>query len=128
MAFIYTNPNPKKKHTGDCSVRAVSIALGIDWDHAYDLLYKYVKSMGDMENATVVINKLLTNNGFVRKSIPDTCPSCYTIWDFCEDHPAGTYVLSTGSPKSTPAASSVMKFASATGGQYLSTESVWKRS
>ena len=97
MAFIYTNPNPKKKHTGDCSVRAVSIALGIDWDHAYDLLYKYGKSMKDMENATVVINKLLTNNGFVRKSIPDTCPSCYTIWDFCEDHPAGTYVLSTGS-------------------------------
>ena len=28
--------------------------------------------------------------------IPNTCPDCYTIADFCNDHPYGTYILATG--------------------------------
>ncbi len=36
--FTYTNPNPEGKHTIDCTVRAISIAFGISWYDAYDLL------------------------------------------------------------------------------------------
>ena len=39
----------------------------------------------------------LRNNGFSRHVIPNTCPDCYTVIDFCRDHPYGTFVLGTGS-------------------------------
>mgnify|MGYP007038282472 FL=1 len=35
--------------------------------------------------------------GYTMKPIPDTCPDCYTVREFCKDHPMGTYVLGTGS-------------------------------
>ena len=34
--------------------------------------------------------------GFYRKTIPNTCPACYTAEDFCIDNPRGTYVLGFG--------------------------------
>ena len=50
-----------------------------------------------MPNADSVWSKVLKDFGFKRRSIPDTCPACYTIREFCEDHPEGTYILGTGS-------------------------------
>ena len=38
----------------------------------------------------------LRQEGFSRKTLPDTCPDCYNALDFCEDHPKGTYVLGFG--------------------------------
>ena len=38
----------------------------------------------------------LIDNGFVRKVIPDTCPNCYTVADFCYDNPDGEYILAMG--------------------------------
>ena len=29
--------------------------------------------------------------------MPNMCPPCYTVKDFCKDHPVGTYILATGS-------------------------------
>lgn len=97
MAFIYTNPNPKGRIVGDCTVRALAVALDKSWDKIYDLQYEYGKQIKDMENATHINSEILKDNGFSRHIIPDTCPSCYTIWEFCEDHPEGIYVLGTGS-------------------------------
>ena len=34
--------------------------------------------------------------GFYRMAIPSKCPDCYTVDDFCRDHPYGTYVLGLG--------------------------------
>ena len=34
--------------------------------------------------------------GFTRHALPDTCPICYTVADFCRDHPRGVYVLGIG--------------------------------
>jgi hypothetical protein len=39
---------------------------------------------------------VLRQHGFVRKSLPDECPDCYTAEDFCKDHPKGIYVLGFG--------------------------------
>ena len=36
-----------------------------------------------------------------RRTIPDDCPDCYTIEDFCKDHPKGTFVIGTGSHLAT---------------------------
>ena len=51
---------------------------------------------GHVTRGKDVIN-ILKDFGFKRRSIPDTCPACYTIREFCEDHPVGTYILGTGS-------------------------------
>ena len=39
----------------------------------------------------------LKGKGFRRFILPDTCPDCYTVKDFCLDYPYGTYLLATGS-------------------------------
>ena len=97
MAYIYTNPNPYGYNTGDCVVRAMAIANGLDWDTAYTILSDYGYMMKKMPNTDSVWSKVLKDFGFKRRSIPDTCPACYTIREFCEDHPEGIYILGTGS-------------------------------
>ena len=38
----------------------------------------------------------LSSMGFKHNLLPDTCPMCYTVEDFCSEHPTGTYLLGTG--------------------------------
>lgn len=90
------NPNPTGRHVGDCSVRAVSAALGIDWEQAYNLITDAGFSMGDMPSSDSVWGAVLRQHGFYRKAVPNSCPDCYTAQDFSEDHPHGTYVLGFG--------------------------------
>lgn len=97
MAYRHTNPNPKGMLTGDCVVRAIAIANGIGWDLAYDILTDYGFRMKNMPNADSVWGAVLKDFGFTRRSIPDACPDCYTIKDFCAEHPKGIYILGTGS-------------------------------
>lgn len=94
--FIKYNPNPKKKRTGDCAVRAIAKALDTDWETAYTLLCFAGYTAADLPNAVPVYGALLRQNGFKREAIPNTCPDCYTINDFCRDHPNGRFVVVTG--------------------------------
>ena len=96
MAFIFYNNNPTGRRVGDCAVRAVSKALKIDWETAYLMIMTNGYGMGDMPSSDSVWGSVLRQNGFYRKAIPDTCPDCYTVRDFCVDHPHGTYVLGFG--------------------------------
>lgn len=92
----YFNNNPLGRNVGDCAVRAVSAALGIDWEQAYSMLASNGYLMGDLPQANSVIAATLRKNGFYKATIPDTCPDCYTAEMFCEDHPKGVYVLGFG--------------------------------
>lgn len=92
----YYNPNPVGRKTGDCSVRAVSAALGVDWDTAFDMIADMAKGMGDMPSNDAAWGAVLRRHGFVKRVLPDTCPDCYTAEDFCKDHPRGVYVLAFG--------------------------------
>lgn len=94
--YIPFNPNPMNKKTNDCVIRAVSKALDMPWEKTYMLLCLKGLEMYDWGNANEVWGSLLRDNGFVRESIPNTCPDCYTVEDFCRDNPSGTYVLGTG--------------------------------
>ena len=94
--FNYWNPSPTGSRVGDCSVRAVSKALDVDWESAYTMLALKGFEMGDMPNANAVINALLKSKGFERHTIPNTCPDCYTIGNFADENSSGTYVLGTG--------------------------------
>lgn len=87
--------NPVARRVGDCSVRAVSLALDISWEDAYALLAAAGYAMGDMPSSNEVITAVLRQHGFYRKAVKDDCPDCYTVADFCEENPHGTFVLFT---------------------------------
>ena len=94
--WIYTNSNPCGRNVGDCSVRAVSVALNVDWETAYAMIAKAGYQMADLPSSDAVWGAVLRKNGFYRKAIPDTCPDCYTADDFCRDNPKGVFVLGFG--------------------------------
>ena len=94
--YIYYNPNPKGLSVGDCTIRAISCALDLSWKRTYLYLVLQGLQMCDMPSANRVWGQFLKNNGFVKHQIPDTCPECYTIKDFCYDNPNGTFVVGTG--------------------------------
>lgn len=94
--WIKFENNPCGKRVGDCVVRAISKALDTTWEDAYMLLCVQGFMLGDLPSANKVWSALLKSKGFKRHTIED-CPDCYTIYDFCQDHPKGIYVLGTGS-------------------------------
>lgn len=90
------NNNPTGRTVGDCAVRAVSVALGVDWEQAYDLITDAGYAMGDMPSSDSVWGAVLRQHGFYRSAIPNSCPDCYTAEDFARDNPRGTFVLGFG--------------------------------
>lgn len=94
--WIEYNPNPCGRSVGDCAVRAIARALGMDWESAYMLITRTGLDMCDMPSSDSVWGAVLRENGFYRKSIPNSFPVCYTANDFCKDHDFGTYVLGFG--------------------------------
>lgn len=94
--YRYYNPNPDGKNVGDCVVRAIAAAFQLDWDTAYMDVTAQGLVIHNMPSANEVWGAYLTRKGFTREVIPNTCPNCYTLIDFCIDHPKGLYVVSTG--------------------------------
>lgn len=94
--WIKHNPNPAGRNVGDCSVRAISVALSVSWETAFAMLVGYAYLMADMPSSNEVWGAVLRRHGFIRESIPNTCPDCYTAGDFCAEHPKGIYVLGFG--------------------------------
>lgn len=94
--WIKYNPNPAGRSVGDCSVRAIAKALGLDWETAYALIASNGFLMGDMPSSDGVWGSVLRQNGFKRYAVSSDCPYCYTATDFCREHPSGVYVLGFG--------------------------------
>ena len=95
MPFVYYNPNPMGKYTIDCTIRAISKVMDMDWDTAF----MKIAIQGFTDKSMMVDDKVwgqyLRNNGFRIRPLPDTCPNCYTVRDFANDHPKGRYLLKT---------------------------------
>lgn len=95
MSYEYYNPNPRgRRSVGDCTVRALSKALGQTWEETYVGLCLEGFSRGDLPNADSVWGPYLKAHGFSRHWIPDDCPDCMTVERFAEENPQGTFVLS----------------------------------
>lgn len=93
MAWIEYNPNPAGIRASDCTVRAITIATDEDWNTAYCGITMEGLMMKDMPSSNKVWGSYLRKKGFRRKMIPDTCPDCYTLKQFCEDHPEGMFIV-----------------------------------
>ena len=94
--YRYFNPNPCGRAVGDCAVRALSAALGLDWEGAFDILAEFARNMCDMPSSDQVWGAVLRANGFYRSALPTSCPNCYTVEDFCQEHSTGIFVLGFG--------------------------------
>lgn len=94
--FIEFNPNPQQKRVGDCVIRAICKATGMDWEQTYLQVCLQGLKMADMPSSNPVWATYLKSKGFRQYPIPDTCPECYTIEDFCRENPQGTYIVGTG--------------------------------
>lgn len=94
--YVYFNPNPKMNHIGDCVVRAISKLTGRDWEDTFVELCVQALEMCDMPSSNAVWGAFLYKKGYRREVIPNTCPDCYTVRDFCAEHPQGEYLLATG--------------------------------
>jgi len=97
MSYVNYNNNPYKRTVGDCVIRAISVAERRSWDDIYWDLAKKGFEMADLPSSNTVWSEYLTDVGYKRKILPDTCNGCYVIRDFAKDHPKGTYIIGTGS-------------------------------
>jgi hypothetical protein len=70
--------------------------LDTDWETAHVLLDYASYMMGDISNSNAVMAAVLRQHGFYREAIPNTCPDCYSVREFVEEHPNGVFVLGTG--------------------------------
>ena len=94
--FYYYNPNPNNRFHEDCVVRAISKLENREWDSVYlDLCFQGYKET-DMPSVNRVWNKFLIRLGYSKHVIPNTCPDCYTVQNFCSEHKQGKFLLATG--------------------------------
>lgn len=85
-----------KNLVGDCVIRGISILTDKSWEYTYMEIVVQGYDMYDMPSSNEVWSSYLKSQGYNKKIIPNTCPNCYTIKDFCEDNPHGRYLLATG--------------------------------
>ena len=95
MAFVEYNPHPDNKRIDDCTIRALTKVFNKDWEQIYIELAFQGYLMRLMPDSKSAWGAYLFNRGFTQEIVPNTCPDCYTVSQFCEDYPQGTYVLAT---------------------------------
>lgn len=96
--YIHYNPNPMGKDVGDCVVRALCKVLGIDdWRSIFLKICIKGYEFYDMPSSNSIWELVLFDYGFKPALLPNTCPRCYTLKQFCKDYPIGRYLVATGS-------------------------------
>lgn len=93
--YVYFNPNPAGAKVGDCVVRAISKLLDKSWEMVYANISAKGLELKDMPSSNAVWGAYLRSKGYTRYSLPNTCPDCYTVRQFCIDYPVGDYLLAT---------------------------------
>ena len=102
--FKKTNPNPANNLVGDCVIRAISILTNEDWEYTFLELCIFAFSMHDMPSSNAVWGAYLIDLGYKRYVIPNVCPACFTVRQFCNTHPKGKYLCmcnASSEPKAT---------------------------
>ena len=95
--WIRANPNPGGRHVPDCVIRAVCIALNKSWLETSDELYEVARHDYSVTSDDRVWGHYLWLLGFEPFLLPESCPDCVTIDEFCRYFPRGIYIIGTGS-------------------------------
>ena len=94
--FVYYNPNPKRKSIEDCVIRALCKVTGKNWYTVRVELFLFGLKECDYEWKNYIWGLYLEDLGFKQHLIPNTCPKCFSVKDFCMIFPKGTYLLAIG--------------------------------
>ena len=70
MNFIKTNPHPEGRKTGDCVVRALTIADNKNWIDVYKELCDLGGSIYEMPSGKKTYEKYLLLNGWKKQKMP----------------------------------------------------------
>lgn len=95
--YVHANPNPIGAYVEDCVIRAIAIATNRSWDDIFIHICLQGYIMKNMPSVNKVWGTYLRSIGFSEYPLPNTCPDCYTVRDFCNENPNGTFILATGS-------------------------------
>ena len=95
--WIYANPNPCRQEEPDCVVRAIAIATYSSWRKVHRELCQLSCEKCTMPSVNWLWELYLKRCGFEKELLPDKCPSCITVREFCKMNPEGIYILCTGS-------------------------------
>lgn len=91
---VYYNPNPFKKTTSDCVVRALAKVTGKSWDTVFKELCDIGFDLKVMPNDGEAWRKYLLDNGFEYRKISVKKGSKRPkVNGFTLENPKGTYVL-----------------------------------
>lgn len=91
--YVYYNPNPLRRNTGDCVVRAISKLMGMSWDETFIRLSLMAYLKKDNLEKNHVWGDFLIKNGYRKRYVEHTCPYCINVRDFAAIHPYGEYLL-----------------------------------
>jgi hypothetical protein len=94
--WIYANPNPCRQEEPDCVVRAISIATDQPWKKVHRDLCLLSLDHCTMPSVNWLWGLYLENKGYEKFLLPENCPSCLSVRDFCKMYPEGVYVVGTG--------------------------------
>ena len=67
--YQFFNANPTGKEIGDCSIRAVAVALNKSWLESFDLLATKAREMYYEMSEPEVMAEVLKDNGFEQKKV-----------------------------------------------------------
>ena len=93
MAYCFYNPNPAGRFVGDCTIRAICKLTDQDWDTVYVGTAFQGFMAKDMPSGNATWGAYLRRQGYIRQIIPNSCPDCYTVKDFCRDNSRGRFLL-----------------------------------
>lgn len=88
VSYSQYNANPDGKNVGDCTVRAISVALGQSWDRTYREICLVGRVLRNMPSGNAVWQEYLDLRGWRRYDGGDV-----TVREFCRENQYGTYVL-----------------------------------
>lgn len=99
-AYKYYNANTRDNDVGDCVKRAISLALGLDYDQVGAELNKLKRTLGAPQfNIPSVYSKYLRRFNVVPERLNPTADNAITEKEFAASHPSGTYILEVGKNK-----------------------------
>lgn len=81
---------------GDCVIRAICRVENQSWENSFLQLMVEAYRLYDMPSSNYVWGSYLKSKGYSRENLPNTCPDCYTLRQFCIDNPKGKYIVATG--------------------------------
>lgn len=91
--WIPYQPNKKRKRGNDCTIRAMMKLTGLSWLEVYWGVCLCGAIIQDMPSTNDVWAEWLIRMGYERTEVPNYCPRCYTVEDFCADHPEGKFLV-----------------------------------